>query len=118
MTSHELARLCAELALSKKARDIDILDLREVSDMTDYFVICSGDSDTQVKAVTDAVTEGIKQRGQKVGRKEGYANLQWVLIDLFDVVIHVFQQRTREYYNLERLWGDAPVERIEEEAAA
>jgi ribosome-associated protein len=114
LTSQELARLGAELALTKKAKDVCILDLRELTDMTDFFLVCSGDSDTQVKAISDAIMMGIKESGQQIYRKEGHTKNQWVLIDLVDVVVHVFQPQIREYYNIERLWGDAKVERIEE----
>jgi ribosome-associated protein len=105
--SHELARRAAEAAISKKARDIVILDVSSISDVTDYFVICTGDSDTQVKAISDAVEDQLHPLHGAWPRKEGYSHLQWVLIDFFDVVVHVFQARTREFYDIERLWGDA-----------
>ncbi|MAT40187.1 MAG: ribosome silencing factor [Ectothiorhodospiraceae bacterium] len=101
-------------ALEKKARDIVVLNLKGLSDVADYFVICSADSDTHVKAIAESIDVGVKSEGHKVYKKEGMNNLQWVLIDLVDVVVHVFLQRTREYYNLERLWGDAEIETIVE----
>ena len=95
MTSHALAREIAELALTKKALDVVILDLHSLSDVTDYFVICSGDSDTQVKAIADAVNDGMYRRGTKVWKSEGFQNLHWVLLDYVDVVVHVFQKNIR-----------------------
>jgi ribosome-associated protein len=115
LTSHELAHAAAQLALSKKARDVVILNLAGLSDVTDYFVVCTGDSDTHVKAIADAVDDGAREQDSRVWRREGYANLQWVLLDFVDVVVHVFQQRVREYYDLERLWGDAKIERVTDE---
>jgi len=114
LTSHETARAIADCALRKKAREIKILDLRNLSDVTDFFVICSCDSDTQVKAVADAVDDGMRELDARVWRKEGYAALQWVLLDFVNVVCHVFQPRVRSYYDLERLWGDAPSETVED----
>lgn len=116
MTSLELARAAADIALSKKARDITILNLSVLSDVTDYFVVCTGDSDTHVKAIADAVDDGAREQDSRVWRREGYSNLQWVLLDFVDVVVHVFQQRVREYYDLERLWGDAEKEFVTDEA--
>ncbi|MDH7514359.1 MAG: ribosome silencing factor [Bacteroidota bacterium] len=114
MTSRETARAIAECALVKRAGEVIILDLRNLSDVTDYFVICTGETDVQVKAIADAIDEGMRERGVHVWKTEGYGGLQWVLLDFVDVVCHVFQPRVRSYYNLEKLWGDAPVEYIEE----
>ena len=112
MTSKETARAAAELALEKKARNVTILELGSLSDVTDYFVVCTGDSDTHVKAIADGVDEGLRMEGSPVWRREGYSSLQWVLLDCVDVVVHVFQSRTRDYYDLEKLWGDAGIERV------
>ncbi|MBL0175051.1 MAG: ribosome silencing factor [Ignavibacteria bacterium] len=112
MTSKELARAIADLAIEKKAKDISILDLHTLSDVTDYFVVCTGDSDTHVKAIADAIDDGMRPEGARVWRSEGYNNLQWVLLDFVDVVVHVFQQKVRAYYDLERLWGDAKIEHV------
>ena len=114
MEAKELAQHAAQLALTKKAKDIVVLDLNGLSDVTNYFVVCTGESDTQVKAIADAIDDGTRELKAKVWRKEGYDNLQWVLLDYVDVVVHVFQPKTREYYDIERLWGDAPLERIED----
>jgi ribosome-associated protein len=115
LTSKELAFSIANLALSKKAKDIQILNISSISDVTDFFVICSGDSDTHVKAIADLIDDGLRDIDVRVHRKEGFHALQWVLLDYFDVVVHVFQQRTRDYYQIERLWGDAETTIIRDE---
>lgn len=117
MTSEELASRITELALTKKAKDILVMEVKNISDVTDYFVLCSGDSDTQVKAIADAIMDGLIDEGAKVWRREGMQNLQWVLLDYVDVVVHVFLPRVREYYNLERLWADAPAHVVLEDGS-
>lgn len=108
--SPAIAKRAAELALSKKAFDVNIVDLRKIKNaFTDFFVICSCDSDTQVRAVSGAIQEGLKEAGVGVYHREGESVGQWVLIDCVDVVIHVFHRVAREYYTLERLWGDAKI---------
>jgi ribosome-associated protein len=98
-----------ELAEDRKALDIVQLDLRDLLGYTDYFVICSGRSDRQVKAIHDAVYEGMKARhGLLPGRVEGLPQAHWVLLDYLDVIVHVFTPETRAYYRLEQLWGEAP----------
>ena len=113
LQSPKLAREAAELALSKKAEDVVILDLRELSTVTDFFVICSGSSDTHVKAISDAIEDGLEAKGARKWHIEGYTHKRWVLLDYVDVVVHVFHQKTREFYLLERLWGDAKIERVD-----
>jgi len=112
--SRELAGRIAELALSKKAHDIRLLNLNNLTDIADYFVICHGESDIQVKAITEAIVDGLKDEGHSVWHKEGYAYLRWVLLDYVDVVVHVFVKDTREFYGLDRIWGDAKTEAIED----
>jgi ribosome-associated protein len=112
--SREMAGRIAELAVSKKAKDVRLLNLENLTDVADYFVICHGDSDVQVKAITEAVVDGMKDDGFSVWHKEGYAYLRWVLLDYVDVVVHVFEKETREFYGLERIWGDAKTEAIED----
>jgi len=98
-----------ELVEDRKALDIVQLDLRDLLGYTDYFVICSGRSDRQVKAIHDAVYEGMKARhGLLPGRVEGLPQAHWVLLDYLDVIVHVFTPETRAYYRLEQLWGEAP----------
>jgi ribosome-associated protein len=102
----------AELALTKKARDVVILDLRKLTSMTDYFVVCTGDSETQVKAISDAIMSGMEDVGERAWHVEGLQNLHWVLLDFVDVVVHVFHKDARLFYGLEKLWGDAKVQKV------
>jgi len=98
-----------ELIFSKKGYNVKILDLRKLTTITDYFIICTGDSDTQVKAIADEVDKQMREEGVRSWHTEGYRSLNWVLIDFVDIVVHVFKKESREFYNLEKLWGDAPV---------
>jgi len=98
-------------ALEKKAADILVLDLRKASAFTDFFVICTGQNVRQVHAIADAVQEALAKRGVKPAIVEGRGRAEWVLIDYFDFIFHVFTPGSRDFYGLERLWGDA--ERIE-----
>jgi ribosome-associated protein len=100
----------------KKAVDLVVLDLRKAAGFTDYFVICSGANARQVRAIADAVTEALGDDGVKPALVEGYDRSEWVLIDYFDFIVHVFGPETRMFYGLERLWGSA--ERIEIPTAA
>lgn len=111
--SERLAQLSTQLALSKKAENIVVLDVRELTSVTDFFVICSGNSDTQIKAIADAIIEGLEKENVKIWHIEGYSGLRWVLLDYVDFVVHVFQEETRNFYGLERLWGDAKMKMIE-----
>ncbi len=103
-----------DIILSKKGYDIKILDLRGLTTIADYFVICSADSDVQVKSIADEIDDKLREEGIKCYHKEGYESLNWVLLDYFDVVVHVFRKEAREFYNLEKLWLDAPVKSIED----
>src|SRR5947209_835349 len=109
MTPDELLAEVVELADDRKALDIVSLDLREMLGYTDYFVICSGRSDRQVKAIHDGIHEGLKSRhGLLPRRVEGVSAAQWVLMDYLDVIVHVFTPEKRDFYRLEQLWGEAP----------
>lgn len=90
------------------------MDLRKLTDMADYFVVCSADSDIQVKAIADAVMDGTEKLGVPIWHSEGISHRQWVLLDYVDVVVHIFHKEVRRFYNLERLWGDSVIERVEE----
>jgi len=116
LTSTELADRIASLALEKKAREIVILDLRKLTAAADAFVICTGDSETQVKAIADHVAEKLGAAGNKAWHVEGQEGRRWVLLDFVDVVVHVFHRETRSFYSLETLWGDAPATRIDDDA--
>lgn len=118
MTSRTLARRIAEFAVSRKAHDVLLMDLRKLGAATDFFVICSADSDTQVKAISDAVMDGTEQLGVRVWHSEGFRALQWVLLDYVDVVVHVFHKEARSFYGLERLWSDAKIHTVLDEGAA
>ena len=98
-------------ALDKKAEQLVVLDLTKSSAFTDFFMICTGTNRRQVQAIADAVEEAIGKRGTKPALVEGYERGDWVLLDYFDFIVHVFMPASREFYNLERLWGDA--EKIE-----
>ena len=103
----KLLREAAEAAASKKALDLVGLDLRTLDGVADYFLICSGASEPQVKAIADAVEDRLRPLGARPWHVEGGAGSRWILLDYVDVVVHVFHEKTREYYLLERLWGDA-----------
>ncbi|MDX9715541.1 MAG: ribosome silencing factor [Dissulfurispiraceae bacterium] len=102
------AKKAAAAASDKKAKDITILKLRDVSVICDYFVICSGGSTTQVNAISEHVEKVLREKGCSPIGFEGKSNAHWVLIDYGDVIVHVFEEDTRQYYELERLWLDAP----------
>ena len=112
MESSQLANKITDLIFNKKGYDVRILDLRKLTTITDYFVICSGDSDTQVKAIADEVDKEMRDEGIRPWHTEGYQALNWILIDFVDVVVHIFKKETREFYNLEKLWGDAPMTEV------
>jgi ribosome-associated protein len=111
-----LAKKIAQLTLTKKAHDVVLLDLRKVSDMTDFFVVCSADSDIQVKAIADAVMDGTDELGVSAWHSEGLSQRQWVLLDYIDIVVHIFHKEVRRFYSIEKLWGDAKIETITDEA--
>jgi ribosome-associated protein len=96
-----------EAAEGKKALDLAVLDLRKTAGFTDYFVICSGGNPRQIRAIADAVLDALAADGAKPAHVEGYDRSEWVLLDYFDFVVHVFAQETRAFYGLERLWGNA-----------
>ncbi len=107
-----LARKAGQLALSKKGFDVKILKLKSLSSICDYFVITSGEADIHVNAIANAVEDGLYEEGVKPVHKEGKSAGNWVLLDYIDVVVHIFYEPTRQFYSLEKLWGDAPVENI------
>lgn len=113
MKSSSLAARVAELTLTKKASDVVIMDLRKLSPVTDYFVLCSADSDVQARAIADAVEDGMDAAGERVWHRENGTGT-WVILDYVDVVVHIFHRTTRAFYNLEKLWGDAAITAVEE----
>ena len=115
ISSEQLSQLVVHGMQEKKAVDIVVLDLRDVKNaVTDYFVICSGNSDTQVDAITNSIEEQVyKSLGEDPWHKEGKVNREWILLDYVDVVAHVFKKDRRSFYALEDLWGDAPANTFE-----
>lgn len=109
MESIDLTNKITELIFNKKGSDVKILDLRKLTTMSDYFIICSADSEPQVKAIADEIEKKLRDDGIKIWHKEGYRALNWVLLDYVDVVVHIFKKEAREFYNLEKLWGDAEI---------
>jgi ribosome-associated protein len=116
LTSHQLARRVAELALDKQGEDIMILDLRELTTLADYFVIATGSVDVHTRAIVDHVDRSLRKQEDAIRPLgiEGRTHLNWVLLDYGDVVLHVFQRDARDFYRLEQLWGDAPTEKIQD----
>ena len=113
MTPQELADRIAAIAADRKAIDIRVLDLRDVVGYTDYFVVCSGNTERQTKAVHDAVHQELKDvEGLLPRRAEGVREGRWILLDYLDCVLHVFTPEAREYYRLEQLWGEAPARSV------
>jgi ribosome-associated protein len=109
MDSRKLALLCRELADNKKAEDIVILDVRKISTITDYFVICTGTSEPHLRAIVGEIQEQLEEDEQISPRgTDGTINTSWVVLDYFDVIVHVMRKDVRELYKLEDLWGDAP----------
>ncbi len=108
LNSLEAAQLSAEAADNKKAFDILILDLRSLTSITDYFIICSASNSSQVVAIADGITQALAEAGVHPSHMEGETEASWLLMDYGDIVIHIFNQQTRAYYCLEKLWGDAP----------
>jgi ribosome-associated protein len=108
MDSRKLALLCRELADNKKADDLVVLDLRKLSSVTDFFVIATGTSEPHLRAIIDEITDGVKKKFELRPRIEGRIQTAWIVLDYFDVIVHVMRTDVRERYDLEGLWGDAP----------
>jgi ribosome-associated protein len=112
------ALAAAQFAIERKAENVRLLELKDVTSITDYFVVCSADTDRQVKAIAENVIVEMRDNlGQQPWRSEGWDTLRWVIIDFVDFVVHVLQSEAREYYNIERLWADAPSELVEDTAS-
>jgi ribosome-associated protein len=112
-----MARKIAGFALEKKAADVVVMDLRKITDMTSFFVVCTGSTTSQVRAIADHVLDSCARARLDVYHVEGYDAMRWVLIDMVDIVVHVFLPDVRAYYQLERLWGDAPSQRVQDGVA-
>lgn len=109
MDARALAMLAAQAAEESKARDVMVMDMRDLTVVTDYFVLASGRTPIQVRAIADRIGEEAARQGARLLHREGYERGRWVLLDYGDVVVHVMCQEERRFYALERLWGDAPV---------
>jgi ribosome-associated protein len=116
--SREAAVAAARAAVAKQARDVAILDVHGLIVITDYFVICSGGTERQVRTIVDEIEKALRDIGRKPVRREGETEGRWVLLDYVDVVVHCFADEEREYYDLERLWGDAPRVELEDRGQA
>ena len=102
------------LAIDKKAGRIVVFDVRGLSSLMDFFIVCHGTSEAQVKAIVDNIRKGTENKPRHL---EGYENQNWILLDYFDIVVHVFKKDERDYYELERLWADAPIKEINDEGS-
>ena len=113
MSSAELAERIAAIAADRKAIDIRVLDLRDVVSYTDFFVICTGNTERQTKAIHDAIHKELKDSERLLPRRsEGEREARWILLDYLDTVVHIFTPAARDYYRLEQLWGEAPVRSV------
>ncbi len=112
MDSKIFSKKIAEMIFNKKGHDVVLINLKDIASFADFFIICSADSDVQVKAIADEIDKSLRDEGIKCWHREGYSALSWVLLDYVDVVVHVFKNDAREFYSLEKLWGDAPQEKF------
>ncbi|NBB76302.1 MAG: ribosome silencing factor [Bacteroidetes bacterium] len=111
----ELLDSITEGLLEKKAKNIVLLDVRKLTTLTDYFVVCHGTSDTQIKALAGSVIEKVKEKtGENVWKKEGLDARRWVILDYVNVVVHIFSEEKRQFYGIERMWSDAEISEIED----
>ncbi len=106
------AKRISELMIDKKALDIQIIDVRNITTLTDFFVICTSESEPQTRAIADHINRTMKTEGNSSWHTEGYEYLDWVLIDFVNIVVHIFSKKTREYYEFERLWADGIISKI------
>ncbi|MFL2988930.1 ribosome silencing factor [bacterium] len=110
----KIIKIIVELMQDKKALDIAILDVRKLTSLTDYFILCTSESTPQTKAIMDHIYKNMRAEGMRPKNLEDTKTLEWVAMDYFNVVIHIFNKETRDYYQFERLWGDAEIETINE----
>ena len=108
------ANKVASLMLEKKALDIKLINLKKITTLTDHFIICTSESDPQTRAIFNHIKDELIKEKIKPWRTEGYEHLQWVIMDYINFVIHIFNKETRDYYNFERLWGDAEIIEVKE----
>ena len=108
------AQRIAELMIEKKAIDIIIIDVRKITTLTDFFIVCTSESEPQTRAITDHINQKMKEEGVKSWHIEGYEHLNWVLVDFVNIVAHIFSKDTREYYEFERLWADGMITKVQD----
>jgi ribosome-associated protein len=107
MTSKEMVKIACNALSEKKSFNIKVLDIRNISDVADYFVIADGTNKNQVQAMSDNVEEFMSKEGQKPKSIEGYSQGGWILLDYYDIIVHIFSDEARRFYNIERIWNDA-----------
>ena len=114
MTKKKLLKIIIECLLDKKALEINLIDVKKLTSLTDTFIICSSESEPQTKAIMNHVLGTLNENSIKPLHIEGQENLKWILIDYASIVINIFDKKTREFYSIERLWGDAKIEKVKE----
>jgi ribosome-associated protein len=113
ISSNRKIKLIQNAALAKKAKDIALLDLRKLPTVSDYFILASGDSTTQIDTIAGNIEKELALNGCRVWHREGNGEARWILLDYGDIVVHVFHKETRDYYNLDKLWHDSPRRNLE-----
>ncbi|MDZ7808591.1 MAG: ribosome silencing factor [Gracilimonas sp.] len=114
--SQEMVEIITEALLSRKGKDITLLDVSELTTLTDFFVVCHGTSDVQIKALADAVEEDMLEKsGEKAWKKEGLQGRSWVILDFVNIVVHIMSKEKRDFYGIERMWNDAKITHIKNE---
>ncbi|HBQ58271.1 MAG TPA: ribosome silencing factor [Balneolaceae bacterium] len=114
--SKQMVEVISEALLSRKGKEITVLDVSELTTLTDYFVVCHGTSDVQIKALADAVEDDMReQTGEKAWKKEGMQGRSWVILDFVNIVVHIMSKEKRDFYGIERMWNDAKITYIEDE---
>lgn len=103
----QLARAAADIAYDKKASDVLLLDIRDLTTIADYFIICNGNNARQIAAIAEAIQDELKKQGARLLNREGVADTGWLILDYGDIIVHIFGPKEREYYRLERLWSEA-----------
>tara|TARA_Y100000814_G_scaffold289503_1_gene262562 strand:- start:11 stop:358 length:348 start_codon:yes stop_codon:yes gene_type:complete len=111
---NDISKKIATLMIDKKAIDVKIIKLEKITTLTDYFIICTSESDPQTRAIFNHIKDELIKENLKAWRTEGYEHLNWVVMDYINFVIHIFNKETREYYDFERLWGDAEIITVKE----
>jgi len=113
-TTKHILKLIPELMLDRKALDIVVIDVRKLTSLTDYFILCTSESTPQTKAITNHIYKKMREAGWRPNNFEDTATLEWVAMDYFNIIVHVFNNETRDYYQFERLWGDGVIKKINE----